>query len=549
MNRFTITLPAVLIAGTLFVCDAAAVGRGGGGGRMGGGGMGGGMYGGGRPAMSAPHYGGGRPQMNMPAMNRPQMSRPQMPQAQISRPQMNYPSGGMSQAGRPSMSRPQLPTTRPGSGLKPVTTRPGAGMATPYPGRPSGPGAGATRPGGSSSLPHLGGARPGDARPGARPSPAPSTRPNPGAVDDFLGISRPGGATRPAPLPGQIGGNRPGRPGGDRPGGATRPTPLPGQIGGNRPGGNRPGNRPEWIGGGNRPWNPGGNNGHIHRPPSWSNRPGAGNVHDNWYNIVNRPGHPGMNQWLDRHPSRYAYWNYWGSNVRQHWGHYHDHNSWFRADWWNRYPHHLGGWHYMYWNRSRGWNYWWTVPTYMNVVTWFNWSAPQAVWSQPIYYDYGSGGNVYYEDNSVYVNGQQIGTAEDFAASAATLATVEPPATQEEAESAEWMPLGTFAVSSNESETDPSRIVQLAVNRQGIVSGSFYNTATDEAQAVLGQVDKDTQRVALRIGESDDVILETGLYNLTKDEAPAMVHFGPDRVEYWLLVRLKSDEEAPGSGR
>ena len=89
----------------------------------------------------------------------------------------------------------------------------------------------------------------------------------------------------------------------------------------------------------------------------------------------------------------------------------------------------------------------------------------------------------------------------------------------------------------------------MAVNRQGIVSGSFYNTATDEAQAVLGQVDKDTQRVALRIGESDDVILETGLYNLTKDEAPAMVHFGPDRVEYWLLVRLKSDEEAPGSGR
>ena len=28
---------------------------------------------------------------------------------------------------------------------------------------------------------------------------------------------------------------------------------------------------------------------------------------------------------------------------------------------------------------------------------------------------------------------------------------------------------------------------------------------------------------------------------LTKDEAPVLVHFGKDRTEQWLLVRLKKD--------
>lgn len=177
------------------------------------------------------------------------------------------------------------------------------------------------------------------------------------------------------------------------------------------------------------------------------------------------------------------------------------------------------------------------------MTNWFTWSAPAAAWSEPVYYDYGTGGNVYYENNAVYVDGQEVGTPQDFAASAATLATVDPPASEEEAESADWMPLGTFAVSSSQKEVDPTRVIQLAVNREGIVSGTLTNTATNDAQTILGQVDKETQRVAFRIGTSDDVVAETGLYNLTQEEAPMMVHFGPDKVENWLLVRLDAPEE------
>jgi len=98
------------------------------------------------------------------------------------------------------------------------------------------------------------------------------------------------------------------------------------------------------------------------------------------------------------------------------------------------------------------------------------------------------------------------------------------------------MPLGTFAVTSNEKDVDPSRMVQLAVSKDGIISGTLYNTPTDQAQAVQGRVDRNTQRGAFRVGESEDIAVETGRYNLTQNEV--LVHFGPDRDETWLLVRL-----------
>ena len=150
---------------------------------------------------------------------------------------------------------------------------------------------------------------------------------------------------------------------------------------------------------------------------------------------------------------------------------------------------------------------------------------------------------MYYENNVAYVDGQEVGTPQDFAASAAALATVDPPPSEEQAEEADWMPLGTFAVSSNQKDTEPTRYAQLAVDKQGVVSGTIYDDSTDITQTLLGRVDKDTQRVAMRVGESEDIVVETGLYNLTQEEAPIMVHYGPDRVENWLLVRLEQPED------
>jgi hypothetical protein len=63
---------------------------------------------------------------------------------------------------------------------------------------------------------------------------------------------------------------------------------------------------------------------------------------------------------------------------------------------------------------------------------------------------------------------------------------------EERAEAAEWMPLGTFAVSTHEKDVEPSHVIQIAVSKDGIVSGTLHNIDTDRCQSVQGQVDMAT---------------------------------------------------------
>lgn len=201
------------------------------------------------------------------------------------------------------------------------------------------------------------------------------------------------------------------------------------------------------------------------------------------------------------------------------------------------------GWHYYYRYQYYPVSYWWTAPAFPTFATWFTWTAQPAIWSQPVFYDYGAGGNITYQNNNVYLNGQQLGTAREFAETAATLATVPPPESEEQAAEAEWLPLGTFALTTDKQDTEPNRILQLAVDKQGIISGTMYNTQSEESQAIQGSVDKETQRVAFRFGENENVVAETGLFNLTQNEAPVLMHFGPDWNETYLLVRLEAPPE------
>ena len=157
----------------------------------------------------------------------------------------------------------------------------------------------------------------------------------------------------------------------------------------------------------------------------------------------------------------------------------------------------------------------------------------------PMYYDYGN--NVTYEDNSVYVNGDNVGTAEQYYDHAASLAS--PGATAEVPSDGEWLPLGVFALTKpDEAKSDVS--IQLAVNKQGVIRGNYTETAANKNQVIQGSVDKQTQRVAFTVGENTKNVVETGLYNLTKDEAPCLIHFGNERTEQWLLVRLQKPDTA-----
>jgi hypothetical protein len=156
----------------------------------------------------------------------------------------------------------------------------------------------------------------------------------------------------------------------------------------------------------------------------------------------------------------------------------------------------------------------------------------------PAYYDYGN--NVTYEDNSVYVNGDSVGTTQEYYDQAATLAATG--AAADAPADGDWLPLGVFALCKPD-QTSSDVSIQLAINKEGVLRGNYTDSATNTNQVVQGSLDKQTQRVSFFVGDNKTDVIETGLYNLTKDEAPCLIHFGADRSEQWLLVRLKNQDE------
>ena len=201
----------------------------------------------------------------------------------------------------------------------------------------------------------------------------------------------------------------------------------------------------------------------------------------------------------------------------------------FTPGWYGRYP---GAW----WPGK-----WAVAATAWASATWALAGSYCGCSGEGAYYDYG--GNVTYEDNTVYYGDQPVASAEQYYDEAGQLAEAGQ-TTQNE----DWLPLGVFAVITEPTQTQTDKVVQLALNKEGVVRGNLQDFLADKVMPVIGSVDKKTQRVALKIEGNDSVVVETGLYNLTNDEVPLLVHFAADRQEPRTLIRL-NPPEGQGQGQ
>ncbi len=205
-----------------------------------------------------------------------------------------------------------------------------------------------------------------------------------------------------------------------------------------------------------------------------------------------------------------------------HWGVYG--RGWYTA--------HPGAWYAAGWATGAAWR----AATWNSVGDWLGYAS-----ATPVYYDYGN--NVTYENNNVYVNGQDEGTTQQYYEQASELAQAG--ATAEAPADGQWLPLGVFAL-TKPGQSNSVVTIQLAVDKQGVIRGNYTDTKTDKTMVIQGSVDKQTQQVAFTVGDNKSNLIETGLYNLTKDEAPVLIHVGDNKTEQWLLVRLKQNQDAAG---
>lgn len=153
----------------------------------------------------------------------------------------------------------------------------------------------------------------------------------------------------------------------------------------------------------------------------------------------------------------------------------------------------------------------------------------------------GGGGEVYYEDGTVYSEGEEI-PAEEYSAQAEEI--VENTPKVEDPDDMEWLPLGVFALSENaKSEAAPNLFLQLAVSKEGIIAGTLNNKSTDEVKSVEGMLDAKSRRAAWTIAGKSSPIMETSMDSLTENETNALVHFADGSTQEWLMLHLEKPAE------
>jgi hypothetical protein len=146
-----------------------------------------------------------------------------------------------------------------------------------------------------------------------------------------------------------------------------------------------------------------------------------------------------------------------------------------------------------------------------------------------------------YRDNKVYVNDTVVSDANAYDQSVFALADATPTTVATSDQPDKWLPLGTFAVlPPNADDKTPSQTLQLAVNKEGSVSGMLFNLSNDTSTPIHGSVDRSTQRVAFTLGTDSTIVAETGLYNLTKNDVSLLVHNQKEKPQVYTLVHLKT---------
>lgn len=283
---------------------------------------------------------------------------------------------------------------------------------------------------------------------------------------------------------------------------------------------NRPGHRPEgehFPEAGNRP---------DTNRPLWSNHPGNNHFVD-WDRI---------HRYQRRFPGYRSFWT----------------NDWYHQRPWAWRP-----------NVNIPSRYWFRPVVWVDLWRWGNGS----LWTQsdypvqPVYYNYGD--NIAYDDDKqmVYVNGIPYLNAEEYYEQGVALADegidlgsdqeeiVQNPGEEKSNVSNgndphnQWMPLGSFAVLSEPDQEASQIVLQLAMNKNGVIRGNIYNQETDKVHPIEGAVDRETQRVAFRITGDKDYLAECGLWNLTQDTLPLLVHKGKSSVGTRTLIRLNDPDQ------
>ena len=159
---------------------------------------------------------------------------------------------------------------------------------------------------------------------------------------------------------------------------------------------------------------------------------------------------------------------------------------------------------------------WWLGAPWNRLYGWLGWGG-----IYPIYYDAGIYPTQINVDADQY-NQQNIANQ------------------NAQADEGEWLPLGVYALATDAAQAGYSNIfIQLAINQQGDIAGTYYNASTDKYYPIEGAVNQESQQAYWRVTEGTFApAMTTGIYNLTQDVVDVQLTFPGGDVQNWILVRI-----------
>ena len=185
-----------------------------------------------------------------------------------------------------------------------------------------------------------------------------------------------------------------------------------------------------------------------------------------------------------------------------------------------------GGWYMPGWGLATMWTFA-GVAAITSLVGLSSMGRPKTV-------DYGT--NVYYQGDNVYINGQPQESAQQYYNEAQQLAD-SGRAANPKMDTDSWKSLGVFSVVPP-GQTDSTMLYQLAINKDGLIGGNYYNQITNETVPVSGKLDKKTQRVSWTTGKNSGTVFDTSLGNLMENQSTCLVHYGPKNTQQMSLIRI-----------
>ncbi|QGJ69002.1 Hypothetical protein PBC10988_6670 [Planctomycetales bacterium 10988] len=183
----------------------------------------------------------------------------------------------------------------------------------------------------------------------------------------------------------------------------------------------------------------------------------------------------------------------------------------------------------------------WAMATWGRMTTWLALGTS----ATPVYYSSAVPTTAYYETTAA-------GTPSEVNVNIDEVTVVQPSTTEEVVKLAKvdstmpdpndpsWMSLGVYALSPPNS-SDSDQLLQIYLNQNGQVTGTYLDLTADTSMPFQGSVDKETQRVAWKLGETAPIYFESTLAQLTQPQSPVTLYIDSREPEIWMMVQIPAE--------